>query len=156
MAKMGRPPKYETAEQMQAVIDRYFEDCKGEPIIGDDGMPILDKYGQPFIINAHPPTVTGLALALGFTSRRALLNYQGRGEFIHAVLRAKARIEAYAEERLFDRDGQRGAEFSLKYNFRWAAEEKKPEEAAENVCGVAELPAVLPQPVDAGGDDSGT
>lgn len=156
MAKMGRPPKYETAEQMQTAIDRYFEDCKGEPIIGDDGMPILDKYGQPFIINSHPPTVTGLALALGFTSRRALLDYQGRGEFIHTVLRAKARIEAYAEERLFDRDGQRGAEFSLKYNFRWAAEEKKPEEAAENVCGVAELPAVLPPPAGAGGDDSGT
>ena len=47
---------------MQAVIDQYFEDCKGEPIIRDDGRPILDKYGQPFIINQRPPTVTGLAL----------------------------------------------------------------------------------------------
>ena len=39
MAKTGHPPKYATVEEMQAVIDRYFEDCKGEPIIGDDGMP---------------------------------------------------------------------------------------------------------------------
>lgn len=136
-------PRYKTVEEMQAVIDQYFEDCKGEPIIGDDGQPILDKYGQPFIINAHPPTVTGLALALGFTSRQALLNYQAKKAFVDTVLRAKARIEAYAEERLFDRDGQRGAEFSLKYNFRWADEKKQAEDEGH---GVAELPAVLPSP----------
>ena len=137
-------PRYKTVEEMQAVIDQYFEDCKGEPIIGDDGQLIIDKYGQPFIINAHPPTVTGLALALGFTSRQALLNYQAKKAFVDTVLRAKARIEAYAEERLFDRDGQRGAEFSLKYNFRWVDEKK--DDSKESVCGVAELPAVLPTP----------
>ena len=145
MAKIGHPPKYATVEEMQAVIDRYFEDCKGEPIIGDDGMPILDKFGQPFIIHQRPPTVTGLALALGFTSRQALLNYQAKKEFVDTVTRAKARIEAYAEERLFDRDGQRGAEFSLRYNFRWVNDEKK-EDGGETVCGVAELPAVLLTP----------
>ena len=143
MAKMGRPPKYVTVEQMQAVIDQYFEDCKGEPIIGDDGRPILDKYGQPFIINQRPPTVT--ALALGFTSRQALLDYQAKKGFVDTVTRAKSRIEAYAEERLFDRDGQRGAEFSLRYNFRWVNDEKK-DDGGESVCGVAELPAVLPTP----------
>ena len=136
-------PRYKTVEEMQAVIDQYFEDCKGEPIIGDDGQLIIDKYGQPFIINAHPPTVTGLALALAFTSRQALLNYQAKKAFVDTVLRAKARIEAYAEERLFDRDGQRGAEFSLKYNFRWADEKKQDEDEGH---GVAELPAVLPAP----------
>lgn len=154
MAKAGCHPKYATVDQMQAVIDQYFEDCKGEPIIGDDGMPILDKYGQPFIINAHPPTVTGLALALGFTSRQALLNYQAKAAFVDTVTRAKARIEAYAEERLFDRDGQRGAEFSLRYNFRWVNDEKK-DDGGESVCGVAELPAVMPVPQDAGGDANG-
>lgn len=144
MAKMGRPPKYSTVEEMQAAIDQYFESCKGEPIIGDDGMPILDKFGQPFIINAHPPTVTGLALALGFTSRQALLGYQAKKGFADTVTRAKSRIEAYAEERLFDRNGERGAEFSLKYNFRWVDEKKN--DSKESVCGVAELPAVMPTP----------
>ena len=148
MAKMGRPPKYATAEQMQAVIDQYFEDCKGEPIIRDNGQPILDKYGRPFIIHQHPPTVTGLALALGFTSRQALLDYQAKKEFVDTVTRAKSRIEAYAEERLFDRNGERGAEFSLKYNFRWVDEKK--DDSKESVCGVAELPAVLPPPPGVG------
>lgn len=92
--------------------------------------------------------MTGLALALGFTSRQALLDYQAKKEFVDTVTRAKSRIEAYAEERLFDRDGQRGAEFSLKYNFRWVDEKK--DDSKESVCGVAELPAVLPPPPGVG------
>ncbi len=119
MAKTGCPPKYATVEEMQTVIDQYFEDCKGKPIIGDDGMPILDKFGQPFIIHQRPPTVTGLALALGFTSRQALLNYQAKAAFVDTVTRAKARCEEYAESRLYDRDGANGAKFSLGCNFGW-------------------------------------
>ena len=119
MAKAGHPPKYATVEEMQAVIDQYFEDCKGEPIIGDDGMPILDKFGQPFIIHQRPPTVTGLAIALGFTSRQALLNYQAKKEFVDTVTRAKSRCEEYAESRLYDKDGANGAKFSLGCNFGW-------------------------------------
>ena len=74
--------------------------------------------------------------------------YQAKKEFVDTVTRAKSRIEAYAEERLFDRDGQRGAEFSLKYNFRWVDEKK--DDSKESVCGVAELPAVLPPPPGVG------
>ena len=39
---------------------------------------------------------------------------------------AKAQCEAYAEERLFDRDGTNGAQFSLRCNFGW---NEKPAEA---------------------------
>ena len=59
-----------------------------------------------------------LALVLGLSSRQALLNYQGREEFNDTVTRAKARVEEYAESRLFDKDGSNGAKFSLANNFR--------------------------------------
>ena len=62
--------------------------------------------------------MTGLALALGFTSRQALLNYQAKPEFVDTITRAKPMVEAYTEERLFDRDGSNGAQFSLRNNFR--------------------------------------
>lgn len=139
----GAPRKWKSVKAMQEAIDAYFKECEGKPFIGDDGCAVRDKYGVPIIINAKPPTVTGLALSLGFTGRQALIDYQARPEFADTVTRAKARIEAYAEERLFDRDGQRGAEFSLKYNFRWADEKKQDEDEGH---GVAELPAVLPAP----------
>lgn len=112
----GRPLKYKTVAELEAAIDAYFEQCKGHPL-EVNGEPIYDKYGQPVIVDVHPPTVTGLALHLGFASRQALLNYQGRKQFNDTIMRGKARVEAYAEERLFDRDGANGAKFSLVNNF---------------------------------------
>ena len=74
---------------------------------------------MPVITGAHPPTVTGLAVALGFSGRQALLNYQAKKQFVDTITRAKARCEEYAEQRLYDRDGANGAQFSLRCNFGW-------------------------------------
>ena len=87
-----------------------------------------------------PPTVTGLALALGLKSRQALLNYQNREEFNDAVTRAKLRIEEYAERRLFDRDGVNGAKFSLMNNFKGWRDKPKDETELE---ALKKLDAIL-------------
>lgn len=116
--KRGRPLKYKTKEELQTAIDKYFKDCDGEMLKDDDGQTVFDKFGQPIFIHVKPPTVTGLALALGFSTRLSLLQYQGRKEFMNTITRAKSYIEAYAEGRLFDRDGVNGAKFSLSNNFK--------------------------------------
>lgn len=94
--KGGRPLIYKTKEEMQEKIDAYFEECERKK---------------------KPLTITGLALALGFNSRQALLNYQGRKEFNDTVTRAKARVEQFAEESLFYQGSANGAKFSLANNF---------------------------------------
>ena len=114
----GAPRKWKSVKAMQEAIDAYFKKCEGEPLIVD-GSVAVDKYGVPIIINVKPPTVTGLALALGFTGRQALLDYQARPEFADTVTRAKSRCEEYAEARLYDKDGANGAKFSLGCNFGW-------------------------------------
>lgn len=127
---VGRPPKYESKEQIEELIEQYFEACEGKILKDSEGDPVFNKFGQPVIVNQRPPTVTGLALALGFSSRQALLNYQGKKEFNDTITRAKSRIEQYAEERLFDRDGSNGAKFSLSNNFSgWG--EKPPSDLDE-------------------------
>ena len=108
---------YNTAEEIQEKIDAYFKECEGKPLLDEEGKPYLDKYGMPIIYGARPLTITGLALALGFTSRQALLNYQAKEAFVDTITRAKAQIERYAEERLYDKDGANGAKFSLANNF---------------------------------------
>lgn len=129
--KVGRPLMYKTKEDLQKAIDTYFEACKGRVLKNDEGNYVLDKFGSPIIIDARPLTITGLALALGFNSRQALLNYQARDEFHDTIMRAKAKVECYAEERLFDKDGANGAKFSLANNFEgW--KEKQQIEAAVN------------------------
>ena len=115
---IGAPRKWKSAKAMQKAIDVYFESCKGTPLV-IDGDVATDKYGRPIILDEKPPTVTGLALALGFASRQALINYQDRPEFNDTVTRAKSRCEEYAESRLYDKDGANGAKFSLGCNFGW-------------------------------------
>lgn len=118
---------FKTPEEMQEKIDEYFKDCEGHPLLNDNGRPVMDKFGYPIVIDRKPLTVTGLALALGFTNRQTLLNYQHRSKkFQEVVERAKLRIENYAEMRLYDKDGSNGAKFNLQNNFRhWNADKEK-------------------------------
>lgn len=125
----GPPPKYESKEQIIGLIEHYFEDCEGELLRDADGVPVLDKWSQPIYIGRKPPTIAGLTRALGFRSRQSLLNYQAKKEFQSTIEDAKLRIEAYCEERLFDKDGCNGARFSLACNFGWKEEKDEGEKA---------------------------
>mgnify|MGYP000254170628 FL=1 len=138
---MGMTPKYTSVEEIESKIEQYFEDCKGYPLTDEKGKQIFNKFGSPIFIDVHPPTVTGLALALGFTSRQALLNYQAKPAFVDTITRAKARVEQYAEERLFDRDGSNGAQFSLRNNFKgWDADKKNDDSGDGKITIVNNIP----------------
>lgn len=126
---VGAPPKYRSVKAMQEKIDAYFEACKGKPFVDENGEPMRNKNGYIIYDDKKPPTVTGLALALGFASRQALLNYQNKPEFNDTITRAKTRCEQYAEERLYDKDGSGGAQFSLRANFGW---QDKPEQQQDS------------------------
>ena len=117
---MGRNPTFTSAEEMQEKIDAYFASCEPELLRDGDGTPMLNKNGEPVYVGGRPMTIQGLALALGFTSRQSLLNYKAKREFVDTVTRARLRVEQYAAERLFDRDAQRGAQFTLAYGFGYA------------------------------------
>lgn len=123
--KTGRPPTYSTPEEMQEVIDRYFDECKGTILTDAEGNIVVDKFGVPVVIGQRPLTITGLALALGFTGRQALLNYEAKPKFVDTVKRAKSIVEQYAEERLYDRDGVNGAKFNLSNNFSGWSEKQQ-------------------------------
>lgn len=122
-------PKYTDPEVMRAKIDEYFEECKGTLLRDHNGDPILTKWGDPVYLDKRPPTLTGLALALGFAKRTGLDNYKAKKDFRDLLIEAKSRIEMYNEEQLYTRDGARGAMFNLRMNFAgW--QEKKDDQAA--------------------------
>lgn len=130
---MGRKPKYKTSAEMQAKIDEYFKTCEGHTPTDENGKVIRDKNGLPVIVGACPPTITGLALALGFKTRQSLLDYQASSPAFNDIITvAKSRVEAYTEGRLFDRDGVNGAKFSLQNNFRGWREKPAEEKSDEN------------------------
>lgn len=123
----GRPLKFGSPEELQARIDQYFSSCKGKLAVDGDGNPIIDKHGKPVIVDEKPPTITGLAHALGMT-RRGFLNYRYRPAFARVVARARMQVETYTEERLFDRDGFSGARFLLLTCFGWGEPTSEKEE----------------------------
>ena len=137
---VGRPPRYKSVEELQKKIDDYFASCEGRVATNADGQAITDKYGRPVMIGQQPPTVTGLALALGFLTRQALIYYEGKKQFVDTIVRAKTRCEAYTEARLYDKDGCNGAKFSLTNNFRGWSDKPPEEEKEEGVTIIDDIP----------------
>lgn len=110
----GRPAFFKTPKALENKINQYFDDCPDRKTIilkGTDGSQM------PFDIKA--PTICGLALFLGFSSRSSFNDYINRGEeFSRIVKKARTRIELEYEKKLHD--GQcTGAIFALK-NMGWA------------------------------------
>lgn len=95
--KGGRPLKYETVEELDKAINKYFADCN-----------MLEE----------PYTITGLALALD-VDRKTLINYEKRDEFFHTIKKAKLRVENYLEKKLIKDTSTTGIIFNLKNNFEW-------------------------------------
>ena len=94
----GRPPKYETVEELEKIIYEYFDECKKEK---------------------RPYTMSGLAYALG-VDRRTLLNYSKDEKFFPTIKRAKEFVEQSLEEKLISTSGvATGIIFNLKNNYDW-------------------------------------
>lgn len=132
---MGRPPKYKTVEELQAKIDEYFAGCTVEFAKDQSGGLVFNQKGDPVVIRRNNPTVTGLALHLGFTSRQALLNYQAKKDFVDAVSRAKLRIENFIEQATIDPTIRPQGPIFLLYNFGW----KSPTQNREDTTPPADI-----------------
>ena len=116
----GRPPKYKTPEEMQKVIDEYFESVTYQD---DKGRVICQ------------PTMTGLANALDL-SRAALCGYNKKDEFLNTIKKARAKVEESLEHHLYG-NSVTGAIFNLKNNFGW----KDKQEVDQNTTiSVVEVP----------------
>lgn len=117
----GRPVKYETPEEMQRLIALYFLACRVHQS-GDDTLLEGLEDDELLIVNdisdIHP-TVTGLALSLDMT-RKGLIDYENKEnpEFGNAIKRAKGKVEAYIEQRLYEAHAG-GCIFNLKNNYGW-------------------------------------
>lgn len=112
-------PKFKNADELKTLADRYFKSCEAVQAVDEDGAPVYDKNGVPVMsVPERPFTVTGLALALGFTSRLALLEYGGKKSCMEIITRSLSKIEEYAEAKLFDKGQYSGAKFFLANNFK--------------------------------------
>ncbi len=109
----GCPPKFESPEQMQEAINKYFKQCdaRTRTIVAKDGGLMEVPHPEPY-------TVSGLCLTLG-VDRDTLLNYSKESRFFGTVKEAKIKVANDVERRMLETQNQSGAIFSLKNNFGW-------------------------------------
>lgn len=109
----GRPLKYKTVEELQKVINEYFDNCDNriQQVYSKKSDGVIE------IINPEPYTMSGLAYALDM-DRRTLLDYSKRSEFLPTIKKARNKVHSDVERRLMDGAGV-GAIFNLKNNFAW-------------------------------------
>ena len=95
---MARPKLYTSIEDMQKIIDKYFEMC--------------DEKEKPY-------TMSGLAYALDM-DRRSLLNYSKDEKFFPTIKKAKEKVEQQLEENaLMGKANSTFTIFNLKNNYGW-------------------------------------
>lgn len=117
-----RPPKYKTAEELEKVIDDYFESFNSEANVIKLVNKSQEEIGWDY---RRLPSVTWLAIYLGHTSRQSLLDYWNRKDdktekFSDSIKRAKLFIENFTEERLLMwKWNATWLIFNLKNNFDW-------------------------------------
>lgn len=137
----GSPKRFMSPEHLQCMVNEYFESCNG-PLFDRYGNLVYDKDGKLVKTQVEPWTVSGLALYLGISTNTLKKYRQGRVDtlldemraetddymtFSSVVLKAKQKIESYAEKRLYDRDGQQGARFVLDNAFEWVSRKEQAE-----------------------------
>lgn len=91
---VGRPLKFNSLEELQSQIDKYFDSNKKEDW-----------------------TITGLAVALT-TSRKVLMEYEEKDEYSNTIKEAKQIIEAEYERRAWNGAPPAMSIFALK-NMGW-------------------------------------
>ena len=84
---MGKPPMYKTVDEIEK-NRKYFEYCKGYPLTDSKGKQMFNKLVSRFV-DVHPPTVTGLALALGFYKQTGSFKLSSKNQSLLTRLRAR-------------------------------------------------------------------
>jgi hypothetical protein len=105
------------AAQVKQLIDNYFNNIKGEYHL--EQKPLKSNKDNAETIehkvwdrDPEPPTLSALALALGFNSRQEFHDYVHHGRFSKAVKQGALRVEACYEAHLHQ--NTTGAMFALK------------------------------------------
>jgi len=134
----GRPPFYTKVEDMQKIIDEYFEWCDNRAVKIYDDKTNTEKM----ISSIAPYTMSGLARRLGM-DRDTLINYSHKDEFIGAIKAARDRVQEDVEARLMESRNQVGAIFNLKNNFGW--KDKKEQEITGADGGAINVTLIPPR-----------
>jgi len=101
--------KFKTPQELQDKVNAYFEAC--------DNHKTMKLVGLSLVLapDPKPYTFTGLALAIGLSSRNALLQYVNpeRGDYYEIIKEARSKVHVQWEEKLQRLGNNGGVMFNL-------------------------------------------
>ena len=107
------PLFFKTARRLSNKTSAYFRHIEGKFHINSQ----TEKDQKIWDREPEPATLAGLALFIGFTSRKELEDYEQNGDFGYVIRRCRLKIEAAYEKKLHQQASS-GAVFALK-NMGW-------------------------------------
>jgi DNA-packaging protein gp3 len=126
---MTKNKKFTSVRRLNTLITQYFNYIKGKKQAVPNAIAAKTKTTKQLIWarEPEPPTLSGLALYLGFDSRQQFETYEAKPRYGAPLRRARLRIESVYEKKLHFHSSS-GAVFALK-NLGWKdkAAEKVPE-----------------------------
>lgn len=125
--------KWNSPAHLQGLVDEYFASCMGVIYDPKTRLPYMDELGRPRIGQIKPYTISGLACYIHIDTSAIKKYTRGQidelgcpteedyvgPQYSDILLEARKKIEAFAEERLYDRDGFNGGRFVLNSAFGW-------------------------------------
>lgn len=150
--KGGRPRKFKTVKEMQKAIDAYFQRCDSatKNVVTKEGDVISVPHPKPY-------TIEGLVLALGFSDRKSLLDYEGYTDpedaaFLHAIKNARMKVQENKVSGMLSGDyATAGAIFDLKNNHGYVDKQDVNMSANVRTTQVSEMSDDELQRIAAGG-----
>ena len=128
---VGAKRKYENPKDLKKQCDKYFQSLM-KPVYYK-GEVLRDENGNVVMRQEKAATISGLALFLGIKTD-TLREYHLKSvsglippEFAEIVLEARQKVEVFAEEQMYSKEGSRGAQFVLQAGFGWETRKDKSE-----------------------------
>jgi AraC-like DNA-binding protein len=121
----GRKPRYHgRLLKLQEKIDAYLAAHESRPMLDAHGNNLYDRNGN-YVMSSKHPTMTGLALACGYSTSGSLARAaRQKGEIGFMLTRARTRVlEAYEQD--LQRPNCRGAIFVLSHMDGWKTSSSK-------------------------------
>lgn len=114
--------KYESVEDMDKLIQKYFDSCLANypirvPVFNDQWKQVWERLTR-WIKIIQTPTMWGLAFTL-WMSTRSLLNYSKSEKFFLSVSSAKSVIEYILNMKLAEWKDMKGVMSCLMNNYWW-------------------------------------
>ncbi len=130
-AKVGRPQKFDKKEQIQKIIDDYFNKCAERKTKVLTKAGLIVELDDPLI-----PTMAGLAYELGM-SRDTLYQYAEKNEFSDTIKKARNYIISQWESKLANTNSNAGGIIFLAKNYGY--KDKSDDDNGDNSVKVLEI-----------------